>query len=169
MEAFCGAGPPFTRPPADPDGGYQSHTYTVRFLMAQPVDCTLFLEVIASTPRLPDIRISINGKDGMLYPYPMPSRDNEIKPAHALHAAIYNKDTLTVPLHKGLFAAGENTLTVTAVDDGSCLAVENPPGCFAAGPHGIRLWFSLWQDGALPGASRKHAGYVAICGPAQSM
>lgn len=118
--------PSFHASPADPDGGYQSHTYTVRFLIAQPVDCTLILEVIASTPRLPDIRISINGNEGMLYPYPTPSRDNEIKPAHALHAAIYSKETLTVPLHKGLFAAGENTLAVTAVDDGSCLAVENP-------------------------------------------
>ena len=118
--------PSFHASKADPDGGYRNHTYTVRFFMDQRMDCTLYLEVIASTPRLPDIRISINGREGMLYPYPMPSRDNEIKPAHALHAAIYSKDTLLMPLHKELFAAGENTLAVTAVDDGGFLAVENP-------------------------------------------
>ncbi len=117
--------PSFHASPADPDGGYADHTYTVRFEMEKPQPCTLRLAVIASTPRLPDIRIDINGHTGMLYPYPTPSREAEIKPAQALHAAIYSRDELTVALPAGLFLAGENTLSVTAVDEAPYLRVDN--------------------------------------------
>lgn len=110
---------------ADPDGGYAPHTYTIRFEVDTPVDCTLRIGCIVSTPRMPDISIDVNGHGGMVYPYPTPSEDREIKPRHALHAAIYNREDIAVFLPAALLLPGENTLSLTAVDDGPYLRVDN--------------------------------------------
>lgn len=117
--------PSFHVSKADPDGGYQTYTYTVRFSMAQPEDCALQLGVIVSTPRLPSIRLSVNGSEGCVYPFPAPSRDKEIRPGHALHAAIYNRQDLRVFIPGTLLKAGENTLSITAEDELPELMVTN--------------------------------------------
>ena len=117
--------PSFHVSKADPDGGYQTYTYTVRFSMAQPEDCALQLGVIVSTPRLPSIRLSVNGSEGCVYTFPAPSRDKDIRPGHALHAAIYNRQDLRVFIPGTLLKAGENTLSITAEGELPELMVTN--------------------------------------------
>ncbi len=109
--------PSFHVSQADPDGGYKNYTYTVKFRMEQPRDALLHIGVIVSTPRIPAILLSVNGSEGMVYPFPAPSRDKEIRPGHALHAAIYNRQDVRVFLPAHLFRAGENELSITAIDD----------------------------------------------------
>lgn len=117
--------PSFHASQADPDGGYQAHRYRVFFRMEKSEDVVLYLKLIASTPRLGYLRIVVNGKEGLYYPYPVPSDDRQIKPSHALHAAIYSKEEIRILLPGTLFSAGENVLEVEAADDGEVLRVEN--------------------------------------------
>lgn len=116
--------PSFHVSPADPDGGYAEHAYTVAFTMDVPAPCVLRLGCIVSTPRLPDILVRVNGQSGHVFPYPTPSLVKEVKPAHALHAAIYNRTDLEVYIPAALLRAGENTLTLTALDDGPVQQIE---------------------------------------------
>ncbi len=118
--------PSFHCSQADPDGGYQNYTYTVAFDLRQPDDLALRIGYIVSTPRIPAIRLCVNGHEGCVYPFPAPSADPEIRPGHALHAAIYNRQDLYVFIPAQLVRAGENTLSVTAVDDLPALRVTNP-------------------------------------------
>lgn len=101
---------------ADPDGGYQDYVYAVRFSLEKAEDLELHIGFIASTPRIPSIRLTVNGSEGFVYPFPAPSKDPEIKPGHALHAAIYQRedDYIFIPAH--LLHAGENILSITAID-----------------------------------------------------
>jgi hypothetical protein len=175
---FCPEGgilhgwPSFHASPADPDGGYENHTYTVRFQVEEPARCVLRLEVIASTPRLPDIQITVNGRSGMIYPCLGPSPDKEIKPAHALHAAIYSKDTLEIPIAEELLVKGGNTLAITAVDDKDYFRVDNPQAVLrldrmasACGFHYglLALYYDSQEDG-LPQASMRPSVVYIKCG-----
>ncbi len=117
--------PSFHASRADPDGGYRDYTYTVRFSLDRPEDLELHIGFIASTPRIPSVRISVNGQEGCAYPFPEPSRDPEIKPGHALHAAIYQREDVRLFLPGRLFRAGENTLSVTAEDTLPGITVTN--------------------------------------------
>jgi len=117
--------PSFHVSQADPDGAYRPYTYTVQFSLNQPEDAELHIGVIVSTPRLPSIRLSVNGSDGMVYPFPAPSTDKEIRPGHALHAAIYNRQDVRLFIPASLLKAGINELSVTAVDDLPSLMVTN--------------------------------------------
>lgn len=110
------AWPSFHVSQADPDGKYREYTYTIRFRMEKPEDAALHIGVIASTPRLPSIRLTVNGQVGCIYPFPVPSKDKEVRPRHALHAAIYNRDDVLTYIPATLLQAGENVLTITAVD-----------------------------------------------------
>lgn len=117
--------PSFHVSQADPDGGYRSYTYTVRFRLDRPQDLSLCLGLIASTPRMPYVRLTLNGGEGFVYPHPEPSKDKEIRPAHALHAAIYNRQDVRVFLPQALTRAGKNELSITAMDDKPDLLVTN--------------------------------------------
>jgi alpha-mannosidase len=102
---------------ADPDGKYQKYEYSVCFELKEAKNTCLHIGCIASTPRLPDLDIVVNGIQGTYYPYLSPSRDKEIKPSHALHAAIYNREDNFLYLPAALLQAGRNTITFTARDD----------------------------------------------------
>ena len=117
--------PSFHVSQADPDGGYRPYTYTVRFQLDSAEDAELHIGYIVSTPRIPAIRLDVNDRRGFLYPFPAPSRDPEIRPGHALHAAIYNRQDLTVFIPAAILRAGENTLAITAEDDLPGLRVTN--------------------------------------------
>ncbi len=117
--------PSFHVSQADPDGLYQPYTYTIRFEMDGPADVALHLGVIASTPRLPSIRLSMNGHEGCVYPFPGPSKDPEIRPGHALHAAIYNREDTYTFIPAALTRAGVNELSITAEDELPALMVHN--------------------------------------------
>lgn len=117
--------PSFHVSQADPDGKYREYTYAIRFHMEKAEDAALHIGVIASTPRLPFIRLTVNGHKGCIYPFPAPSRDKEVRPRHALHAAIYNRDDVMAYIPAGLLHAGENVLAITAVDDLPELMVHN--------------------------------------------
>lgn len=109
--------PSFHASNADPDGKYQSYEYGVSFDLEKAKDACLHLACIVSTPRLPDLDIIINGKKGVYYPCPTPSKDKEIKPGHALHAAIYNREDVFFHLPAGLFQPGRNRIAFIARDD----------------------------------------------------
>ena len=111
------AWPSFHVSQADPDGKYREYTYAIRFHLDKAEDAALHIGVIASTPRLPSIRLTVNGHAGCLYPFPATSRDKEVRPRHALHAAIYNRDDVMAYIPASLLQAGENLLTITAVDE----------------------------------------------------
>lgn len=155
--------PSFHASQADPDGGYENHTYTVRFPMKEPARCALCLEIVASTPRLPDILLSVNGRQGMLYPCLKPCPEREIKPAHALHAAIYSKERLVIPIGEELLVRGENTLSITAVDDKDYFRVDNPQAILrldrmasACGFHyGLLALYCDPEEDSLPQASMR--------------
>ena len=117
--------PSFHVSQADPDGGYQSYTYTVSFGLDEPEDLELHIGYIVSTPRIPYIRLCVNGHEGYVYPFPAPSRDKEIRPGHALHAAIYNRQDLRIFIPARLVHAGENSLSVTGIDDLPEIRVTN--------------------------------------------
>lgn len=102
---------------ADPDGRYRSYEYGVSFDMEEAKDTWLHLACIVSTPRLPDLDIVVNGRKGTYYPYPVPSKDKEIKPGHALHAAIYNREDVFFHLPAELFQPGRNRISFIARDD----------------------------------------------------
>lgn len=117
--------PSFHVSQADPDGGYRSYTYTVEFDLDAAEDLELNIGYIVSTPRIPAIRLDINGHEGYVYPFPAPSQDREIRPGHALHAAIYNRQDLRVFIPARLVRAGQNALSVTGVDDLPEIRVTN--------------------------------------------
>jgi hypothetical protein len=117
--------PSFHASEADPDGKYKAFEYTVHFELEEAADACLHIGLIVSTPRFPDVRIDVNGVCGNYYPYPTPSKDREIKPTHALHAAIYNREDANIYLPAGLFHKGRNYLTLTAVDPEPAVRIEN--------------------------------------------
>lgn len=117
--------PSFHASRADPDGGYRIHRYRIFFPMEDPEDAVLYLRLIASTPRVPMLKMEINGAEGYYDPYPVPSDDPQIKPSHALHAAIYNKEEIRIFLPKHFFRTGENVLGIEALDSANVLKVEN--------------------------------------------
>ena len=117
--------PSFHVSQADPDGRYQTYTYTVKFDLDRAEDASLHIGVIVSTPRLPSILVTVNGSEGRVYPFPAPSKDKEIRPGHALHAAIYNRQDVELFIPASLLRAGANELSITAVDDLPELMVTN--------------------------------------------
>lgn len=117
--------PSFHASEADPDGGYAARSYTVAFHMDQPRDCALAIKIYVSTPRLPYLEIVVNGFSGHWYPDPIPARDAVIRPAHALHAAIYSVDETRLAIPARAFRAGENRLTLTARDDEPAERITN--------------------------------------------
>lgn len=115
-KTVCGW-PSFHASNADPDGRYQPYEYSINFDLEEVKDTCLHIACIVSTPRLPDLDIIINGRKGTYYPYPTPSKDKEIKPSHALHAAIYNREDAYLYLPADLFQQGRNRITLIARDD----------------------------------------------------
>ncbi len=117
--------PSFHPSNADPDGKYKVHEYSVYFELEEAKNAYLHIGCIVSTPRLPDLEIVVNGAFGMYYPYPVPSTDKEIKPCHALHASIYNREDTDIYLPDKLFKVGRNCITFVARDDNPVERVDN--------------------------------------------
>lgn len=116
--------PSFHPSQADPDGHYQIHTYSVKF-STKKSDLKLYIKYIASTPRIPYLQIKINNKDGYYYPYPIPSDDKQIKPSHALHASIYNKDEIIIYIPAKYVNDNENIIEITAIDEHNVVKITN--------------------------------------------
>ncbi|MHC1787557.1 MAG: hypothetical protein AB9880_10890 [Christensenellales bacterium] len=118
--------PSFHASPADPEGGYREHAYAIRFPLPEAQDCLLKFKIYVSTPRYPDVRITVNGWEGFWYPLPRPCREPLIRPSHALHASIYNVDEIALLIPAGVLQEGLNRLTLTAVDEEPFEREENP-------------------------------------------
>ncbi len=125
VDVLVSGWPSFHASPADPDGGYREHAYTVVFNLDSERDCLLRLKIYVSTPRVPNLRVLVNGQAGDWFPWPRPAEDRVIRPAHALHASIYNSDEVELFIPGNLFRAGENRLTLTTVDAEPFVRVEN--------------------------------------------
>lgn len=117
--------PSFHTSPADPDGQYKSYDYCIDFDLEEVTDMYLHIGCIVSTPRFPDLDILVNGIRGTYYPYPAPSKDKEIKPVHALHASIYNREDAWIYIPASLFHLGENRINLIAVDEMPVVKIEN--------------------------------------------
>lgn len=151
--------PSFHVSQADPDGRYKPYTYTVRFTLDAPQDAALHIGVIASTPRLPSIRLTVNGHEGCLYPFPAPSKDKEVRPRHALHAAIYNREDVWAFIPADCLVAGENEIAITAEDELPELMVHNHEAV-------LRLDRMANACGWHYGALELVAGVKEVCGAA---
>ena len=117
--------PSFHASEADPDGEYMEYKYSVYFEMEDITDSYLHIACIVSTPRIPDLKIMVNGVCGNYYPYPAPSKDKEIKPSHALHAAIYNREDAFIYLPASLFHKGTNCMSFIAMDKKPVKKIKN--------------------------------------------
>jgi hypothetical protein len=117
--------PSFHVSEADPEGKYQCYEYIISFFLDQVCDMELYIGYIVSTPRYPKLEITVNGSKGMYYPYPTPSQDKEIKPGHALHASIYNRESIRLYLPEELFRKGENMIAFIARDESPVIKIVN--------------------------------------------
>ncbi|MDF2542851.1 MAG: hypothetical protein K0S47_2569 [Herbinix sp.] len=117
--------PSFHVSPADPDGQYKSFEYSINFELKNTSAMYLYMAYIVSTPRFPDVIIDVNGIQGMYYPNPVPSKEKEIKPAHALHASIYNREDSWTYIPEQYLRLGNNVITIIAQDDKPVERIEN--------------------------------------------
>lgn len=117
--------PSFHPSSADPDGGYQEYSFQIEFQLNEVSGLLLYIKYIASTPRIPDLQITVNGHRGSYFPYPIPSDDPVIRPSHALHAAIYNKEEIQISIPEDFVVQGSNVLSIQTIDGEAFLPVNN--------------------------------------------
>ncbi|MGZ4388454.1 MAG: hypothetical protein ACXVZL_03640 [Gaiellaceae bacterium] len=111
---------------ADPEAGYREHPYSIVFDLDEPEPCELRIEYLVIAPRVPSLRLEVNGVEGHAYLHPTPSTSGEIRLQAGLHTTLYCDGELRVARPAGLLRAGENRLVLTPRDDGEVLRVENP-------------------------------------------
>jgi hypothetical protein len=111
---------------ADPEAGYREHPYTVAFDLAEGRPAELAIAYVVIAPRIPYLRVELNGVAGAAYLRPEPSTSGRIALQAGLHTTLYGEGELRVALPAELLRAGENRLVLTPRDDGEVIHVENP-------------------------------------------
>jgi alpha-mannosidase len=119
--------PVFHPSEADPEGGYQFHPYRVRFeLEDDPTGTYTFrLDYLVIAPRLADLKLNINGVEGVAYLRPSPSDSGEIRLLEGLHTTIYSEGVCEVMIPKRLLHKGLNELTLVSCDGKDYVHVDN--------------------------------------------
>ncbi|WP_103129554.1 glycosyl hydrolase-related protein [Deinococcus aerius] len=113
---------------ADPEANYQAQSRVVHFELPS-VDAPayeLIIDYLVIAPRVPHLSLDLNGARGRVFLDPKPSVSGEIRLLPGLHTTIYADGRVRVALDAALLRPGANTLTLTVVDGGEVVRVENP-------------------------------------------
>ncbi|NUK30272.1 hypothetical protein HT574_09270 [Parageobacillus sp. VR-IP] len=112
---------------ADPDGGYRFYPFTIKFhLSEQPKgDYAFRIYYLVISPRLPYLKINVNGTTGFGYFQPSPSKTTDIALHAGLHTTIYSEGVLEVIIPPQLLRKGENCIELISCDGGDFIHIEN--------------------------------------------
>jgi alpha-mannosidase len=108
--------------------GYHPYPYTIRFnLPAAPQGLyTVRIALLVETARVPQLRVSINGHDGLFYQHPKLNHANGDEVG--LFMATYAANTITFSFPARFLQQGDNNLVLTAVDLSTARDNETNPG-----------------------------------------
>jgi hypothetical protein len=101
---------------ANAAAGGRAHPYTIVFNLTNPPRGTyrLLVSVILTRPRVPHLRVEINGKSGLFYFH----RKVSCYPGEGgVDSPIYGDAQLEIALPTAALKSGENSLVLTAMDD----------------------------------------------------
>ncbi|HTU33924.1 MAG TPA: polysaccharide lyase family protein [Candidatus Acidoferrum sp.] len=99
-----------------PEAKGRTFPYAIVFQLPQrpTVDCLLDIGLVFNNPRYPNLLVDVNGKKGLYYV----QRHVSYYPGDGgVDSPIYGEGKLEIELPASLFKAGQNTLTLTGVDD----------------------------------------------------
>ena len=119
--------PMFHPSEADPDFGYQSRPYTIKFGLDDDPSGSYILRIhyLVIAPRLAYLEININGTNGNAYLRPSPSESGEIQLHSGLHTTIYSDGIIEVTIPAKLLKQGENVMELISRDGGEYIFVDN--------------------------------------------
>ncbi|AFZ65643.1 glycosyl hydrolase-related protein [Deinococcus peraridilitoris] len=113
---------------ADPEANYLPHPRRVVFELPRvdAVAYELIIDYLIIAPRVPHLKLNLNGQEGEVYLRPRASTSGEIRLLSGLHTTLYADGHARVTLPAALLREGTNELTLTAVDAGDVLMVHHP-------------------------------------------
>src|SRR5690625_7959595 len=105
---------------ADPDFGYQSRPYTIKFGLDDDPSGSYILRIhyLVIAPRLAYLEININCTNGNANLRPSSSESGEIQLHSGLHTTIYSDGIIEVTFHTKLLNQRENVMELIKSDAG---------------------------------------------------
>lgn len=104
--------------PGSRAAGLKHRTFPYAILFALPQKPTgsyrLTISFVLNHPRYPNLLVEVNEKKGLFY---VQRRVSDYPGEEGIDSPVYGEAELEIPLAASLFRAGQNRLTLTAVDD----------------------------------------------------